>query len=85
MTTIAFFIGVVIGMVLTAFMIGSKSDNSDPEDTERLDFLTANKMSLDCSPEGETWAVLDGFPRDTKAMGRTGRHAIDKAREAVQP
>lgn len=81
---IAFATGLILGMLIVAFMVGSHRTDLDPADEERLDFLAANKMSLDCMADGTTWGVLGGFPRQAIAIGLSARQAIDRARELTE-
>ncbi len=77
--SLVFGVGMCVGILLASSLKGSPVEGINL-DTERLNFLEGNRMSLDCSPTGETWCVLEGFPRETRGFGLTVRHAIDKLR-----
>lgn len=81
---LVFAAGMLVGLLIFAFLAGAHRDDPDPRDELRLDFLAANRMSLDCMAEGSTWGVLSGFPRVAIAIGQSPRQAVDKAMELAE-
>lgn len=76
---VAFCFGMFAAISLLALMRKA----SEHPDTDRLDFLEVNHMSLDCSPDGKQWAVMGAFPRIMLATAASARNVIDKVQDPI--